>query len=68
MGHAHPVSCVDCHEPGTMNLRVTRPGFIQGIQALAESDSPVPHLPAVERRRNSARSQPYNAAKGTVAP
>src|SRR5262245_35834857 len=26
-GHAHPVSCVDCHDPKTMALRVTRPGF-----------------------------------------
>ena len=32
-GNAHPVSCVDCHEPKTMALRVTRPGFIRGIQA-----------------------------------
>lgn len=30
----HPVSCVDCHTPGTMRLRVTRPGFINGIRAL----------------------------------
>jgi nitrite reductase (cytochrome c-552) len=31
---AHPVSCVDCHDPGTMQLRVTRPGFLRGIAAL----------------------------------
>lgn len=31
---AHPVSCVDCHDPNTMGLRVTRPGFILGIKAL----------------------------------
>src|SRR5690606_11567254 len=42
MGHAHPVSCVDCHDPDTMGIRVTRPGFMQGIQGLAESDAPVP--------------------------
>jgi nitrite reductase (cytochrome c-552) len=30
----HPVSCIDCHDPQTMQLRVTRPGFIEGIQAL----------------------------------
>jgi nitrite reductase (cytochrome c-552) len=30
----HPVSCVDCHDPKTMKLRVTRPGFINGIKAL----------------------------------
>jgi nitrite reductase (cytochrome c-552) len=29
----HPVACIDCHEPKTMQLRVTRPAFIQGIRA-----------------------------------
>jgi len=29
---AHPVACIDCHEPNTMQLRVTRPGFLEGIQ------------------------------------
>ncbi len=28
---AHPVACIDCHDPQTMQLRVTRPGFIEGI-------------------------------------
>jgi nitrite reductase (cytochrome c-552) len=30
----HPIACIDCHEPTTMQLRVTRPGFIEGIRAL----------------------------------
>jgi nitrite reductase (cytochrome c-552) len=29
---SHPVSCIDCHDPSTMQLRVTRPGFLEGIQ------------------------------------
>src|SRR6478609_5560108 len=29
----HPVACIDCHEPTTLQLRVTRPGFIEGIRA-----------------------------------
>ena len=29
----HPVSCIDCHDASTMQLRVTRPGFIEGIRA-----------------------------------
>jgi nitrite reductase (cytochrome c-552) len=33
----HPVSCIDCHDPGTMQLRVTRPGFIEGMRALRAS-------------------------------
>jgi nitrite reductase (cytochrome c-552) len=27
----HPVSCIDCHDPENMQLRVTRPGFIEGV-------------------------------------
>jgi nitrite reductase (cytochrome c-552) len=30
----HPVACIDCHDPRTMRLRITRPGFIEGIRAL----------------------------------
>ena len=33
----HPVSCIDCHDPETMMLRVTRPGFIEGMRALMAS-------------------------------
>jgi nitrite reductase (cytochrome c-552) len=57
---AHPVSCVDCHEPATMQLRVTRPGFILGIQALAASAKPTPHLPSIERWRQGDRQKPYD--------
>jgi len=30
----HPVSCIDCHDPANMQLRVTRPGSIEGIRLL----------------------------------
>ena len=33
----HPVSCIDCHEPDNMQLRVTRPGFIEGMRLLKAS-------------------------------
>jgi nitrite reductase (cytochrome c-552) len=29
----HPIGCIDCHDPSTMALRVTRPGFLEGIRA-----------------------------------
>jgi nitrite reductase (cytochrome c-552) len=35
---AHPVGCIDCHDPANMQLRVTRPGFIEGIRALKASE------------------------------
>ncbi len=28
----HPVACIDCHDPSTMALRITRPAFIEGIR------------------------------------
>ena len=58
---AHPVSCVDCHDPKLMQLRVTRPGFILGIQALAGSAEPTPHIPSIEQWRKTDRARPYDA-------
>lgn len=31
---AHPVACIDCHDSQTMELRVTRPAFVEGMRAL----------------------------------
>jgi nitrite reductase (cytochrome c-552) len=56
----HPVSCLDCHEPQSMMLRVTKPAFVRGIQALAASKDPVPHLPSIEKWRRTDRTRPYD--------
>jgi nitrite reductase (cytochrome c-552) len=34
----HPIACIDCHDPRTLALRVTRPGFLEGIAALKASE------------------------------
>jgi len=34
----HAVACIDCHEPETMALRITRPAFIEGIAAAKAHD------------------------------
>ena len=34
---SHPVGCIDCHAPDSMQLRVTRPAFIEGMRALKAS-------------------------------
>ena len=34
----HPITCIDCHDPDTMQLRVTRPGFIEGIKVIKENN------------------------------
>lgn len=57
----HPVACIDCHDPQTMQLRVTKPGFIRGIAALARSADPLPHLPSIEKWRAGDRRTPYDA-------
>jgi nitrite reductase (cytochrome c-552) len=33
----HPVACIDCHDSQTMQLRITRPGFMEGMRALKAS-------------------------------
>jgi nitrite reductase (cytochrome c-552) len=33
----HPIACIDCHDPATMALRISRPGFLEGIRALKAS-------------------------------
>ena len=55
-----PVACIDCHDPQSMQLRATRPGFLLGIRTLAASDSPVPHLPSIEKWRTGNRTEPYD--------
>lgn len=62
-GEAHPVSCIDCHDPNTMDIRVTRPGFVLGIAALAGSDEPVPYLPSIEKWRRGDQNEPYDPNK-----
>ncbi len=34
----HPIACIDCHDPESMQLRVTRPGFLEGIRALKAAE------------------------------
>ncbi|OAI53275.1 nitrite reductase [Planctomycetaceae bacterium SCGC AG-212-F19] len=58
----HPVACLDCHDPQSMQLRVTRPGFINGIRELAKhvagelaadaakgKTPPLPHLISIHQ-------------------
>lgn len=60
IGGAHPVGCIDCHDPESMRVRVTRPGFINGIAALAASNDRVPHIPSIERWRAGDRKKKYD--------
>jgi nitrite reductase (cytochrome c-552) len=55
-GHKHPVSCVDCHDPKNMQLRVTRPGFIAGIKALKAHEGVTDYDPNRDATRQEMRS------------
>ncbi len=61
----HPVACIDCHDPSTMQLRVTRPGFLEGINkvkaAQGEADYDV-NRDATRTRKPSA-SWPFRSTK-----
>lgn len=39
----NPIGCADCHDPETMNLRITRPGLIEGYQAMGKDVNKAKH-------------------------
>jgi nitrite reductase (cytochrome c-552) len=52
----HPVACVDCHDPATMAIRVTRPGFLRAIRAFKESQGVKHYDPNTMATRQEMRS------------
>jgi nitrite reductase (cytochrome c-552) len=52
----HPVACVDCHNPTTMAVRVTRPAFIAGIKALRAKQGIANYDPNRDASRQELRS------------
>lgn len=52
----HPVTCIDCHNPKTMELRITRPGFLEGIKALKLSEGKKDYNPNKDATRQEMRS------------
>jgi nitrite reductase (cytochrome c-552) len=52
----HPIACVDCHDPKTMAVRVTRPGFINGIKALKAKQGVADYDPNRDASRQEMRS------------
>lgn len=55
-----PIGCGDCHNPESMQLRITRPALLIGLSALAASEAPLPHLPSIERWRRDGRKGQYD--------
>lgn len=53
---SHPIACIDCHDSQTMQLRVTRPGFLEGIRALKASEGIKDYDPNTMATRQEMRS------------
>src|SRR4051794_16112796 len=49
----HPVACIDCHDPTNLQLRVTRPGFMEGIAELRASQG----VPNYNVNRDATRQE-----------
>ncbi len=52
----HSVACLDCHDPKTMAVRVTRPGFIAGIKELKAKQGIADYDPNRDASRQEMRS------------
>ncbi len=52
----HPIGCLECHDPKTMQLRVTRPAFLRGIQALKKSQGVENYDPNTMASRQEMRT------------
>ena len=52
----HPVACIDCHDPSTMQLRITRPGFLEGMRALKASEGVQDYDPNKSASRQEMRA------------
>jgi nitrite reductase (cytochrome c-552) len=68
----HPLACVDCHEPKSMALRVTRPAFVAGIKALKTLQGVADYDPnrdatRQEGRRTLSRRSRSQPSEGAVA-
>jgi nitrite reductase (cytochrome c-552) len=49
----HPVACIDCHDPKTMALRVTRPAFIEGMRNMKKDPNYDPNVNATRQEMRS---------------
>jgi nitrite reductase (cytochrome c-552) len=52
----HPIACIDCHDSQTMALRITRPGFLEGIRALKAAQGAPNYDPNTLATRQEMRS------------
>jgi len=52
----HPIACIDCHNPETMDLRVTRPAFLNAIQRIKAKEGIENYDPNIMATRQEMRT------------
>lgn len=52
----HPVACIDCHDPETMQLRITRPAFLEAIKVVKRREGIENYDPNTMASRQEMRS------------
>ncbi len=53
---SHPIACVDCHNPETMELRVTRPAFLNAMQSVKAAEGIPDYDPNTMATRQEMRT------------
>lgn len=53
---SHPIACVDCHDPKTMDLRVTRPAFVNAMKRVKEREGITDYDPNTMATRQEMRT------------
>lgn len=52
----HPIACIDCHDPETMELRVTRPGFLNAMKRVKAKEGIPDYDPNTMATRQEMRT------------
>jgi nitrite reductase (cytochrome c-552) len=53
----HPVSCIDCHDPKSMQLRITRPAFVEGMHSFKGASYDVNTMATAQEMRSYVCAQ-----------
>ena len=53
---SHPIACIDCHDPKTMDLRVTRPAFLNAMKTVKEKEGIKDYDPNTMATRQEMRT------------
>lgn len=52
----HPVTCIDCHDPKTQELRITRPAFLNAVKELKRLEGIADYNPNTMATRQEMRT------------